>query len=105
MSQASNINKDLILREKLAIQRTIMANHSTFLAFLRTALYFMVAGLSMQSLLKIKQGIWLEWLFFTAAFVIVIIGVINYLRHRKKIRNSEKHIGEFKMEYLSELDL
>jgi putative membrane protein len=101
----SNVNKDLILREKLAIQRTIMANQSTFLAFLRTALYFMVAGLSIQSLLKIKQGYWLEWLFFTAAIVIFITGVINYLRHRKKIRISEKHIGDFKMEYLSELDL
>jgi putative membrane protein len=26
-------NKDLILREKLALQRTLLANQSTFLAF------------------------------------------------------------------------
>jgi putative membrane protein len=27
------INKDLILRERLALQRTVLANQSTFLAF------------------------------------------------------------------------
>ena len=40
------INKDLILREKLAIERTVMANDRTFLSFVRTALYFAIAGIS-----------------------------------------------------------
>jgi putative lipase involved disintegration of autophagic bodies len=35
------VNKDLILRERLALQRTILANQTTVLAF-RTAMYFLL---------------------------------------------------------------
>ena len=34
MKTESPIKKDLILRERLALQRTILANQSTFLSFL-----------------------------------------------------------------------
>jgi len=43
------MNKDLILREKLALQRTHLANQTALLAFVRTAMYFFVAGLSIDS--------------------------------------------------------
>jgi putative membrane protein len=36
------VNKDLILRERLALQRTILANQTTVLAFFRTAMYFLL---------------------------------------------------------------
>lgn len=45
------MNKDLILKEKLALQRTILANRSTFLSFLRMSMYFLIAGLSLKNLL------------------------------------------------------
>lgn len=52
MSKLENsINKDLLLRENLALQRTILANQTTFLSFLRTSMYFLVAGLSIKNLL------------------------------------------------------
>jgi len=98
----NKINKDLILRERLALQRTIMANQSTLLAFVRTALYFLVAGLSLESLLQIQNSLLFEIVFFGAASVLLIIGVFNYLRHKRKIINSEKHIGDYKMEYMRE---
>ena len=53
-------NKDLILRERLAIERTTMANDTTLLAFIRTALYFYVAGLSINQLLRVQYGLILE---------------------------------------------
>ena len=77
------INKDLILRERLALQRTILANQSTFLAFLRTSMYFFVAGLSLESLLKIDNGFIIEWFLFISSFVIFCIGVFNYFKHKK----------------------
>jgi putative membrane protein len=58
--QPKPINKDLILREKLALQRTVLANQSTFLAFLRTAMYFLIAGLSLKNVLKIENSIAIE---------------------------------------------
>ena len=93
------INKDLILRERLALQRTILANQSTFLAFLRTSMYFFVAGLSLESLLKIENSFIIEWFLFISSFVIFLIGIFNYFKHKKMISNNEKHIGDYKMEY------
>lgn len=50
------MNKDLILREKLALQRTVLANQTTLLAFLRTSMYFLVAGISINNLTTVKYG-------------------------------------------------
>jgi putative membrane protein len=94
-----SINKDLILRERLALQRTILANQSTFLAFLRTSMYFFIAGLSLESLLKIENNFIIEWFLFVSSFVIFCIGVFNYFKHKKMIGDNEKHIGDYKMEY------
>jgi putative membrane protein len=93
------INKDLILRERLALQRTILANQSTFLAFLRTSMYFFVAGLSLESLLKIDNSFMIEWFLFISSILIFCIGVFNYFKHKKMILENEKHIGDYKMEY------
>ncbi len=93
------INKDLILRERLALQRTILANQSTFLAFLRTSMYFFIAGLSLESLLKIDNSFMIEWFLFISSFVIFLIGIFNYFSHKKMISDNEKHIGDYKMEY------
>jgi putative membrane protein len=94
-----SLNKDLILRERLALQRTILANQSTFLAFLRTSMYFFIAGLSLKSLLKVDNSFAIEISFFISAFLIFFIGVFNYYKHKKMILENEKHIGDYKMEY------
>jgi putative membrane protein len=94
-----SINKDLILRERLALQRTILANQSTFLAFLRTSMYFFVAGLSLESLLKIENSFIIEWFLFISSFVIFCVGIFNYFKHKKMILDNEKHIGDYKMDY------
>jgi len=94
-----SINKDLILRERLALQRTILANQSTFLAFLRTSMYFFIAGLSLESLLKVEYSFGIEMFFFISSFVIFCVGIFNYFKHKKLIHDNEKHIGDYKIEY------
>lgn len=39
-----NMNKDLVLREHLAFERTKLANETTLQAYFRTGIYFLVAG-------------------------------------------------------------
>jgi putative membrane protein len=95
------INKDLILREKLALQRTVLANQTTLLSFVRTALYFLVAGLSLGNLLQLKNSLWLQIIFFLIAFSIFIIGLFNFYKQKKIIKVSEIHIGDYKTEYLN----
>ncbi len=95
------MNKDLILREKLALQRTILANQTTFLSFLRTSLYFLVAGISINNLTTIPKKEAVELLFIGLGIVIFVAGLINFLTNSKKIKESEKHVGDYKDEYLN----
>lgn len=96
------MNKDLILREKLALQRTILANQSTFLAFLRTAMYFLVAGISINSLTTLKYGYVIEILFLCVSAILLAVGIINYRIQKIKIIESEKHVGNYKDDYQAE---
>ncbi len=95
-----NNNRDLILREKLAVQRTELANQSTFLSFLRTSMYFLMAGLTIQNLFSQGNYVVFEILLFVISGVVLILGVYNYYRHKKIIKHSEKHIGDYKSDYL-----
>lgn len=98
----NRINKDLILREKLALQRTVLANQTTLLSFLRTAMYFLVAGLSVKNLLKVNNSLPFEVLFYVIAGFILVFGTINYVRQKKKINDSKRHIGSYQDDYLKE---
>ena len=95
----NNINKDIILRERLALQRTSMSNDTTLLAFIRTALYFSIAGMSVNTLLKLNYGLWIEIVFWAISLCILTIGIIKYVRQKQSLRDSEKHIGDYKMNW------
>jgi len=96
------MNKYLILREKLALERTILANQSTFLAFLRTSMYFLVAGVSINNLTDVKSGKIIELVFILISVALLVFGIINFFRQKRKIIKSKKHIGDYKIEYLEE---
>jgi putative membrane protein len=100
--QGNKLNKDLILRERLAVQRTTLANQSTFLSFLRTAMYFMMAGLSIRQFIELEYGLIFEILMFTISGVIFLTGLLNYLYQKRKIAESELHVGDYQLEYLNE---
>jgi len=99
MNDSTRVNKDLILRERLALQRTVLANQTTLLAFLRSSLYFLIAGLSIGNVLQIENGLIIQIVLFSTSFILFTYGVINYFIHKKKIRDSEIHIGHYKNEY------
>ncbi|PRD48667.1 DUF202 domain-containing protein [Sphingobacterium haloxyli] len=96
------MNKDLILREKLALARTVLANQSTLLAFIRTAMYFLVAGISINNLTTITQGYLIEIVFITISVILLVIGAINFLIQKRNIAKSERHIGDYKLEYMTD---
>jgi putative membrane protein len=99
MDLNKNINKDLILREKLALQRTTLANQSTFLSFMRTSMYFLVAGLSFRNLLQVENSLIIEIAFFIISFLIFVFGIYNFFKHKKSIFDNAKHIGAYQMDY------
>lgn len=97
-----NINKDLILREKLAIERTEMANDRTLLSFIRTGLYFSIAGISINELLQLTYGLFLEIFFWVIAILIFIVGIFKYIRQKRKIVVHKKNIGNYQLEWDNE---
>ena len=96
--ELSVMNKDLILRENLAIERTKMANDRTLLSFIRTSLYFAVAGLTINSLVDIRNGLLVEVLSWVASILLFLVGVAKYIYSARKIRESRKHIGNYVFE-------
>jgi putative membrane protein len=103
-NNTARINKDLILREKLAIERTAMAIDTTLLSFIRTSLYFAIAGLSVRSLLKVDQALWIEIVFWALSLLILVAGLITFFRQKKKLQESKRHIGNYMLEWEDDID-
>lgn len=95
----TRINKDLILREKLAIDRTDMANDRTLLSFVRTSLYFAIAGMTVNSLLKVSYGWWVEIVSWILSVLVLCTGIIKFYQQKKKLKENKKHIGDYKLEW------
>jgi putative membrane protein len=93
------INKDLILRERLAIERTDMAIDRTLLSFIRTSLYFAIAGITFNDLLNLQYGWLLAIIFWLLGISILLIGLYKFYLQKKKLKEAEKHIGDYKLEY------
>ncbi|HJS56397.1 MAG TPA: DUF202 domain-containing protein [Chitinophagaceae bacterium] len=98
------INKDLILREKLAIERTDMAIDRTLLSFIRTALYFAIAGMTVNSLFKVGYGLWVEILSWILSLIILVVGIIKFKLQKKRLRQNEKHVGDYKLEWEDDIE-
>ena len=87
------MNKDLVLREYLALERTKLANETTLLAYIRTGLYFLVAGSTLGHVIGTEFWKVLGTPLIIAGVLIMIIGVIRFVRLKKSIEASKKNIG------------
>jgi putative membrane protein len=94
------MNKDLILRENLAIQRTIMANQTTFLSFVRTSMYFLVAGLSVQNIAQLAHVDWAFYLLYGISALLMLLGTLNYFRQKRLIEEAKKMVGNAAQAYV-----
>jgi uncharacterized membrane protein YidH (DUF202 family) len=83
-----NSQQRLNLKETSRIERTILANQTTVLAF-RTAIFFFVAGLSTE-ILKIENNIVV--ISIVLSYCIRYFLIVNFLNN-KMITENRKHIG------------
>jgi putative membrane protein len=78
-------NSDLILRDELAIDRTLLANERTLLSYLRSGAALLIAGLS---ILHFSQQSWF-WIIGLACvpigIIVGVIGVVRFLRMNRSI--------------------
>lgn len=87
------MNKDLVLREYLAIERTRLANETTLLAYIRTGLYFVVAGSTLGYVVESEFWNIAGMPLILIGLVIMLLGVVRYVRLKKSIEASKKNIG------------
>ncbi|MFH0796608.1 MAG: DUF202 domain-containing protein [Candidatus Omnitrophota bacterium] len=84
-------DKELILRDYLATDRTILANERTFLAYIRTALSIFGVGVSFLQFFDSFVIKLIGWIFIPAGVSIFIIGVIKYQKTKTTINKIKEN--------------
>ncbi|MBT1703729.1 DUF202 domain-containing protein [Chryseosolibacter indicus] len=87
------MNKDLVLREYLAIERTKLANETTLLAYIRTGLYFVVAGSTLGHLIDTLFWKLTGVPLIAIGIFVMLMGILKYKRVRKHIEASRQNVG------------
>lgn len=92
----SKINPDdMILRDHLAYDRTVLANERTLLAYLRTSIALLAAGTTLVKIFPeestmVKLGAFL----LTIGSAAIVIGVWRFVATTKKLRVTYKKLDE-----------
>ena len=74
---------ELILRDHLAAERTVLANERTALAYLRTMLTFLIGGVTFIEFFDSLPIRLLGWAFIPAACVVGAFGVVKYVKVKR----------------------
>ncbi|WP_339865731.1 DUF202 domain-containing protein [uncultured Algoriphagus sp.] len=82
----NDLERELIIRDYLARQRTTLANNRTLLSFIRTSLYFLVSGTALFEVKELDHVRDLGYLAFGLSFVFIIVGFMSYFRIRQKLK-------------------
>ena len=73
-------SKELILRDELAIDRTLLANERTLLAYLRSAVALLLAGVTV---IHFSDGGWFRLIGIACLPVGGLTGIVGTLRYRQ----------------------
>ncbi|GAB2846130.1 YidH family protein [Hymenobacter ruber] len=76
----------LSLTDRLALQRTRLANERTFLTYVRTSLAMVGFGLVLLQLHPVRAG-WLGYAALLAAGVVMLIGFFRFRQRRREIES------------------
>ncbi|MDP2624561.1 MAG: DUF202 domain-containing protein [Candidatus Peregrinibacteria bacterium] len=85
--------ENLILRDYLAIDRTILSNESSLLSYFRTALALFVTGVSLIKFFDDIIIIIIGSLFIPVGFYTMMIGIWRYREINKNLRDLRKIPG------------
>lgn len=82
---------DLILRDELAIDRTLLANERTLLAYLRSAVALVIAGVSM---MHFSTELWYQVMGIACIPTGIVTGIIGTVRYRRMNRAISRVRGQ-----------
>lgn len=78
---------EMILRDYLALDRTILANERTFLAYIRTALALIISGASAIKLLGTFWIVVTGWSLIAIGIATLLIGIFRYIKMDRRINS------------------
>lgn len=70
--------QNMILRDYLAVDRTIMTNENSFLAYIRTALTLVVAGVTFLKYFNDGAVHIIGWIFIASSLLVLVTGFGRY---------------------------
>ncbi len=82
--------KNLILRDHLAVDRTILANERTLLSYIRTSLTFFVAGVTFIQFFKSPILEIVGYIFIPIASIVLYMGLTRFKKSNKVIHSEKK---------------
>lgn len=94
------MNKDLVLREYLAIERTKLANERTLLTYIRTGLYFLVAGSTLGHLIDTRFWNTMGLPIVIVGALVTAFGVVRFIRMGREIQNTKKYVGSATLDFI-----
>lgn len=87
---ADNLGGQLILRDRLAENRTALANERTLLSYVRTALALFAAGVSFINFFRPPIIIVIGWIFIPIGAYLLLKGIASFRRVNRLMRVEEK---------------
>ena len=102
-----NVEDQLILRDHLAADRTILANERTFLAYIRTALTLFVAGLSFvhfKDIFSTQVAIFSSHVVEIIGIIFILLGIATFFVGLVRYRRMRALICKIKQAELQELE-
>ena len=81
-------DKELILRDHLALERTRLANERTLFAYIRTSLYLLTAGIGILQIQSISRLDGLAWVCIISGIILFFLGFVRFLQMRKHVNGS-----------------
>lgn len=71
--------------DKLAMQRTVLANERTFLAYFRTTIVFLSSGIAIIKMDALNDLTSLAYLLIVLAVLLLSVGYLRYINVKKKL--------------------
>ncbi|OGV31734.1 MAG: hypothetical protein A2020_05435 [Lentisphaerae bacterium GWF2_45_14] len=88
------LRKELILRDELAVDRTILANERTLMAYLRSALTLFIAGITFLHFFEFGELFWIGIAAIPSGLIVAVFGVLRYRTMNASIRAIRDNFGK-----------
>jgi putative membrane protein len=77
--------RDLTLRDRLAIDRTVLSNVRTLLSYLRTALALVILGATFLHFLTSAIAHGIGWAFVAVGLLVLVTGAVQFVRTKARL--------------------